>query len=114
MSIEAIEKELRRYGTIVNRIDWTEHNRNHTLKLYFLDSSYFMVKMENGIVRSITEVQYIDYKVVGQDKVAKVCCICGEEFIGYGNNPQPVMEKGRCCDRCNSTVVIPKRMEDLK
>ena len=37
------------------------------------------------------------------------CCICGEKFIGYGNNPAPVILnlKGRCCDKCNSEIVIP-------
>jgi len=38
------------------------------------------------------------------------CCICGKEFSGYGNNPFPVFENGRCCDKCNIEVVIPKRL----
>lgn len=42
-----------------------------------------------------------------------VCCICGKEHEGYGNNPEPVksFESGRCCDQCNQEKVIPKRME---
>lgn len=42
-----------------------------------------------------------------------VCCICGKEFEGYGNNPEPVkpFDEGRCCDECNANAVIPKRME---
>lgn len=39
------------------------------------------------------------------------CIICGEEFEGYGNNPTPVTEKGRCCDACNLKFVIPARLE---
>lgn len=42
-----------------------------------------------------------------------ICCICGEEFIGFGNNPYPIKEEGRCCDMCNMKV-IEKRLEDLK
>ena len=38
-----------------------------------------------------------------------VCCICGEEYEGYGNNPWPVKE-GRCCNDCNNNVVIPARI----
>lgn len=38
------------------------------------------------------------------------CCICGKVFWGYGNNPAPVKDKGRCCDICNSTQVIPTRL----
>lgn len=39
------------------------------------------------------------------------CIICGEEFEGYGNNPAPVTEEGRCCDACNLKFVIPARLE---
>lgn len=44
----------------------------------------------------------------------KVCCICGEEINGYGNNPYPVKEDGRCCDKCNATKVIPARLGVLQ
>ena len=37
------------------------------------------------------------------------CFICWENFTGYGNNPAPVTNVGRCCDNCNATVVIPAR-----
>ena len=43
-----------------------------------------------------------------------VCCICGKEFTGYGNNPEPIVsyESGkRCCDKCNIEVVVPRRIE---
>lgn len=48
----------------------------------------------------------------------KICCICGKEFTGWGNNPDPVTDKdgnlfdedARCCDECNSEVVIPTRL----
>lgn len=41
-----------------------------------------------------------------------VCCICGAESVGYGNNPYPVVEDrdAVCCDRCNLTKVIPARL----
>lgn len=34
----------------------------------------------------------------------KKCCICGKEFIGYGNNAEPI-KKGVCCDLCNKRFV---------
>ena len=43
----------------------------------------------------------------------KTCCLCGEEFDGYGNNPAPLKESGECCDRCNAEKVIPVRLETL-
>ena len=39
----------------------------------------------------------------------KKCCICGKEFVGYGNNAETI-RKGICCDVCNSKYVIPARV----
>lgn len=44
----------------------------------------------------------------------KVCCICGKEFNGWGNNPYPVKEDGECCRVCNSAVVLPRRIKMMK
>lgn len=48
------------------------------------------------------------------------CCICEEEIIplmkdgkvvwDQGNNAEPVVEGGRCCDTCNWVKVIPARL----
>lgn len=51
-----------------------------------------------------------------------ICPICGEEFEGFGHNPDPVIfddyehgeESRECCDFCDSTVVIPMRMIRMK
>jgi hypothetical protein len=39
------------------------------------------------------------------------CSICGQNYEGYGNNAQPVND-GRCCDKCNVTIVVPRRIQD--
>ena len=41
------------------------------------------------------------------------CSICGKNYEGYGNNAQPV-NTGRCCDSCNATVVVLRRMQDYR
>lgn len=41
------------------------------------------------------------------------CVICKNKFVGFGNNPRPLKERGRCCDDCNS-LVIQARIERLK
>lgn len=41
------------------------------------------------------------------------CCICGKEFIGWGNNPYPIKNEGVCCDDCNSLVII-ERIKRIK
>ena len=43
----------------------------------------------------------------------QICCICGKEFEGYGNNPDPVKQEGVCCDKCNEEVVIPERIRRM-
>jgi len=50
---------------------------------------------------------------MGSEKTFK-CCICGKEFMGYGNNPYPIKNQGECCRRCNWTVVIPERLRRSK
>ena len=45
------------------------------------------------------------------------CVICGNEIecrCGWdkGNNAEPVA-KGRCCDTCNQTKVIPARIREM-
>ena len=45
-------------------------------------------------------------------KEKKVCSICGKPYTGWGNNAEPVND-GRCCDMCNTTVVIPARLKQL-
>jgi hypothetical protein len=37
------------------------------------------------------------------------CCFCKKEAGQYGNNAEPAM-KGRCCDKCNSKIVLPIRI----
>ena len=39
------------------------------------------------------------------------CCICGQLFEGWGNNPWPVVKDGNCCNECNINVVVPARIE---
>ena len=48
------------------------------------------------------------------DENDKTCCICGKTFVGWGNNPWPIKEEGRCCDTCNYTTVLMARIKKLK
>ena len=43
----------------------------------------------------------------------KTCVICEKEFTGWGNNPEPIKNKGECCDKCDNEKVIPARLEQL-
>jgi hypothetical protein len=42
----------------------------------------------------------------------KICCLCGHEYVGFGHNPEPLRDAPlRCCDECNSSKVIPERID---
>lgn len=42
-----------------------------------------------------------------------ICSICQRLIAGsYGNNAEPVND-GRCCDSCDSLVVIPARLRQM-
>tara|TARA_Y100001951_G_C11039429_1_gene129394 strand:- start:158 stop:436 length:279 start_codon:yes stop_codon:yes gene_type:complete len=40
------------------------------------------------------------------------CVLCEEEKEGYGNNPVPLADEGKCCDECNQLVIL-SRLEQL-
>lgn len=44
-----------------------------------------------------------------------ICCLCGNEYTGAGNNPFPLCTEGNdasyCCDKCNKELVIPARVK---
>tara|TARA_R110001583_G_scaffold26174_5_gene94477 strand:+ start:232 stop:405 length:174 start_codon:yes stop_codon:yes gene_type:complete len=42
----------------------------------------------------------------------ETCSICSTEFIGFGNNSEPIND-GQCCDGCNWSLVIPARVSQL-
>ena len=62
-----------------------------------------------------------------EDKIKK-CCICGREFVGYGNNPdgaawmdqfgRPQLpefkEDDVCCDECDGMYVVPGRIYRMR
>lgn len=55
-------------------------------------------------------MKYSVKNMMRDSKNKQECVICGREFSGYGNNPWPVMQSGKCCDECNFDVVLPARM----
>lgn len=43
-------------------------------------------------------------------KKKNICSICKKQYVGYGNNAEPINE-GRCCEECNCKKVIPARLK---
>jgi hypothetical protein len=49
------------------------------------------------------------------DGKERICSLCGETFIGMGNNPEPLKEfEERCCDDCNWGKVVPARIARMQ
>lgn len=51
-----------------------------------------------------------------KEKDVRRCCFCGKPLVGddrFGNNPEPLMDHGRCCNACNADLVIPARIAAL-
>ena len=38
------------------------------------------------------------------------CVFCGKEINGYGHNPAPVLDDGRCCWDCNLNIPLKRRL----
>ena len=81
------------------------------------DGEYIEYKKANGVkyADAIEEVNDIVKHVkISIDKVLnEVCCICGEELKDFGNDPYPISDEGRCCDKCNDKVIVA-RIKALK
>lgn len=71
---------------------------------------------EELLTEQAFNLDYEPINMLGEklDKPTFECCICGEEVEGYGNNPFPIHEEGRCCDACNIKFVLPARIEAIK
>lgn len=41
------------------------------------------------------------------------CVICNKNFMGYGNNPYPLKNNGRCCGNCNGKVIVERLKNNL-
>jgi hypothetical protein len=46
-------------------------------------------------------------------KIFKICILCRNYFLGWGNNPEPLSNFGECCKKCDEEKVIPARMNRI-
>lgn len=44
---------------------------------------------------------------------SKICSICQDDYVGFGNNAEPI-NNGRCCNDCNRIVVAARLMAMAK
>lgn len=53
-------------------------------------------------------------KLKVEKRIFSKCCICGSQFEGEGNNAEPFMNGGKCCDECYDLYVIPQKNKVAK
>lgn len=74
-------------------------------------------EMDEAFNLTFTDVNAYGEQLVEGKTTNGICCICGEELEGYGNNPKPYKQAKqgeRCCDACNFKFVIPARIEQMQ
>ena len=85
-----------------------ERNKEQT-RLYEDILEYIEYKKVNGVkyADAIEEVNNIVKHIETSINMVlnEVCCMCGEELKDFGNNPYPISDEGRCCDKCNDKVI---------
>lgn len=88
------------------------------LELFDNDLDFFLDDVDEALNTNPFDLMFEAVDATGKKLTEEdetfVCCICGEEEKGYGNNPEPFKHKGRCCDACNIKFVIPARLAAIK
>lgn len=74
----------------------------------------FAEALEEDFYMDFDDVNVYGVKLKEGKEAEYTCCICGDDFEGYGNNPAPYKESGKCCDACNRKFVIPARFMQLQ
>ena len=73
----------------------------------------FVETLEEDFYLDFDDVNVYGVKLKEGKETEYTCCICGDDFEGYGNNPAPYKESGKCCDACNRKFVIPARLAQV-
>lgn len=122
-----MEKEDRDVGIFGNDfILCLEIEGDRVLQLHFdddkMDDLLRILEVHYAEKKSQEEIDISDWANVPKndkpidvltDEDIEICSICKKEYEGFGNNAMPI-NKGRCCDACNLTKVIPARLGEFK
>lgn len=73
----------------------------------------FAESLEEDFYLDFDDINVYGVKLKEGKEAEYTCCICGDDFEGYGNNPAPYKESGKCCDACNRKFVIPARLSQI-
>ena len=100
-------------GTIMITINWEKIAFDAIRRLVDIcniDISNIDV-VENESVQNPPEYTNEVGECTREHRTTTPCVLCDGEVVGYGNNPQPLKEDGRCCEDCNDRKVIPERQK---
>lgn len=94
--------------------DATSDERFKTVYKDRMTDRTFVEALDEAFCLDFDDVNAYGVKLKEGEEAEYTCCICGEKFEGYGNNPAPYKESGKCCDACNRKFVIPARLMQLQ
>lgn len=107
------------FSSMTYDIEVRDNDNVKVIRTWFKEVENFL---SNITVKEISREEYSNkyddiYASHDTNKIVKklkegegICSICFKEYTHWGNNAWPVNE-GRCCDTCNTNIVIPARIQ---
>lgn len=104
---DLLEGDDYEFNSFSEVIEWINH-KNFSASNFDIPAKYW--EEDDEFSQDFDDIDVYGRNLTEAAHNTFVCCICGEESEGYGNNPSPVKEEGECCDACNRKFVIPARL----
>ena len=79
-------------------------------KLPQVNALVFTLEQEGADDETITNAINEQFPGFSRGQTFYTCVLCEHRGYGYGHNPAPLRQQGRCCDECNLEEVIPTRI----
>ena len=107
------------FSSMTYDIEVRDNDNVKVIRTWFKEVENFL---SNITVKEISREEYSNkyddiYASHDTNKIVKklkegegICSICFKKYTHWGNNAWPVNE-GRCCDTCNTNIVIPARIQ---
>ena len=95
----------------VNEFEWTDERAIEFARVCS-QGAYGEYAGCKKIDQKLERFKQLTLEEIKIQDLPKTCVLCKSEFYGFGNNPEPLADEGRCCDSCNTDVIM-KRLEIL-
>jgi hypothetical protein len=73
-----------------------------------------LCKRQGELSSAYVKQQFQKRKIAREKYPPYKCVLCHHNKFGFGNNPDPCSDTGRCCNECNTSKVIPARVKQFE